>query len=76
MSADEDVPADDPATRLRDVVERVVDELGLEGEVEVTESDEELRATVEGEDLGSADRQARDHDRRAPAPGHAGRPAR
>ena len=46
------VPADDPATRLLDVVERVVDELELEAEVEVTESDEELRATVEGEDLG------------------------
>ena len=31
MSADEEVPTDDPATRLRDVVERVVDELDLEG---------------------------------------------
>ena len=29
-----------------------MDELELEGEVEVTESEEELRATVEGEDLG------------------------
>lgn len=50
--SDEELPADDPATRLQDVVERVVDELGLEGDVEVTETDEELRATVEGEDLG------------------------
>ena len=52
MATDQEVPADNPATRLRDVVERVVDELGLEGEVEVTETDEELRATVEGEELG------------------------
>lgn len=52
MSPEENVPADDPATRLRDAVERVVDELDLGATVAVTESDEELRATVEGEDLG------------------------
>ncbi len=52
MAPEHDVPADEPATRLRDAVERVVAELDLEAEVAVTESAEELRATVEGEDLG------------------------
>jgi spoIIIJ-associated protein len=52
VSDEKDLPADDPATRLRDVVERVVDELGLEAEVEIAESEDELRATVEGEELG------------------------
>ncbi len=54
MPTEDDAPADDPATRLRDVVERVVDELDLEADVDVTESGDELRATVEGEgeDLG------------------------
>jgi spoIIIJ-associated protein len=44
--------ADKPADRLRSLVERLVDELGLEGSVDITETDEELRATVDGEELG------------------------
>lgn len=47
----EDLPAA-PAARVRALVERVVDELELDAGVEVDESAEEIRATVEGEDLG------------------------
>jgi spoIIIJ-associated protein len=43
---------DEPAERLRAVVQRVTDALGLEAAVTVEESEEELRAVVEGEDLG------------------------
>jgi spoIIIJ-associated protein len=43
---------DEPAERLRALVSRVVEELGLEATVEVTETEEELKATVEGDDLG------------------------
>jgi spoIIIJ-associated protein len=43
---------EDPAERLRLVVQRVTQALGLEASVEIHESDEELRAVVEGEDLG------------------------
>lgn len=43
---------DEPAERLRAVVERVVEALDLDAAVDVRETDEELRATVEGEDLG------------------------
>lgn len=50
----EAVPAlpEEPAERLRALVERVVEELGLEASVEIAETDEELRATVDGDDLG------------------------
>ena len=41
-----------PAERLRAVVTRVVQELGLRATVDVEETEEELRATVNGEDLG------------------------
>ncbi len=43
---------EEPAERLRALVIRVVQELGLRGEVDITETDEELRATVNGDDLG------------------------
>lgn len=43
---------DDPAERLRAVVTRVVQALGLRATVDVEETDGELRATVNGEDLG------------------------
>jgi spoIIIJ-associated protein len=49
---DTQAEAGGPADRLRDVVSRVTEALGLEATVEVEESDEELRAVVEGEDLG------------------------
>ena len=41
-----------PADRVRELVESVVDALGLDADVVVTEDDEALTATVEGEDLG------------------------
>jgi spoIIIJ-associated protein len=43
---------DEPVERLRALVIRVVQELGLRAEVDITETDEELRATVNGDDLG------------------------
>ena len=39
-----------PAERVREVVGRVVDALGLDASVEVTETDEEIRATIDGPD--------------------------
>jgi len=49
--ADDHLP-DGPAERLGLVVTRVVESLGLAGSVAVAETDEELIATVEGDDLG------------------------
>jgi spoIIIJ-associated protein len=49
--AEADLP-EEPAERLRAVVTRVVQTLGLEATVDVTETDEELLATVDGDDLG------------------------
>lgn len=46
-----DMP-EDPADRLRALVTRVVQSLGLRGTVEVTETDDEIKATVEGDELG------------------------
>lgn len=43
---------EEPAERLRAVVTRVVQELGLRATVDVEETEEELRATVNGEELG------------------------
>jgi spoIIIJ-associated protein len=40
----------DPADRVREVVGRVIEALGLDASVEVTESDEEIRATIDGPD--------------------------
>ena len=42
----------DPADRVRELVEAVVDALGLDADVVMTEDDESVTATVEGEDLG------------------------
>ena len=50
-AADEPLPAD-PTERLRLVVLRVTQALGLQATVDVEATDEELRAVVEGEDLG------------------------
>ena len=41
---------DAPAERVRELVEEVLDELDLEGEVEVREDDERIDAVVSGED--------------------------
>jgi spoIIIJ-associated protein len=40
----------EPVERVREVVSRVIEALGLDATVGVTESDEEIRATVEGPD--------------------------
>ena len=45
------VPAE-PAERVRAVVARVVQALGLHATVDIREDDEEIRATVNGDDLG------------------------
>jgi spoIIIJ-associated protein len=45
----DDWPAE-PAARVKELVEGVLDELDLEGEVEVRESDERIEATVVGEE--------------------------
>lgn len=43
---------EEPAERVRAIVGRVVGALGLRASVDIEESDEEIRATVNGEDLG------------------------
>jgi spoIIIJ-associated protein len=45
-------PDDDPAGRVRAIVETVVGALDLDGRVELEEGDDEIRAVVEGDDLG------------------------
>ena len=47
----EDYP-DEPAERVRAILERVVDALGLEGDVDVSEDDDRILGTVDGEDVG------------------------
>src|SRR5215210_2822534 len=49
--AAENVP-EEPAERVRSVVARVVQALGLRGSVDIEETADEIRATVNGEDLG------------------------
>ena len=49
--AEADLP-EEPAERLRAVVTRVVQTLGLDATVDVQESEEEILATVDGDDLG------------------------
>jgi spoIIIJ-associated protein len=44
-----DVPQE-PAERVREVVTRVVDSLGLDATVEIAESADEIRATIDGPD--------------------------
>jgi spoIIIJ-associated protein len=47
-----DAIPEDPAERVRAVLERIVDDLGLEASVSVDEGDEEIKAQIEGEDVG------------------------
>ena len=49
--AGSDLP-EEPAERVRVVLERIVADLELEGEVSVEEDEEEIRASVDGEDVG------------------------
>jgi spoIIIJ-associated protein len=41
---------EEPAERIRELVEGVLDELDLDGEVEIEEGDDRIAATVQGED--------------------------
>lgn len=50
--AGDDGVAAEPADRLRELLERVLEAFGLTGEIEVTEDDERLVGTVNGDDLG------------------------
>jgi spoIIIJ-associated protein len=50
-AAAETIP-DEPPERVRAVVARVVQALGLRATVDIREDDEEIRATVNGDDLG------------------------
>jgi spoIIIJ-associated protein len=43
---------EEPAERLRDLVTRVVHALGLKATVDITETEDELRAEVNGDELG------------------------
>jgi spoIIIJ-associated protein len=43
---------EEPADRVRAVLERIVTDLELDGEVSVTEDDDEIRGSVDGEDVG------------------------
>jgi spoIIIJ-associated protein len=47
-----EVVPEEPAERVRAVVARVVQGLGLHATVDIEETDEEIRATVNGDDLG------------------------
>jgi spoIIIJ-associated protein len=49
--AAQEIP-DEPAERVRAVVARVVSALGLHASVDIQESGDEIRATVNGDDLG------------------------
>jgi spoIIIJ-associated protein len=51
VSASIELP-DEPAERIRAVVSRVTARLGLRASVDIEEDDEEIRATVNGDDLG------------------------
>jgi len=53
MTAEEDQAlADEPVDRVRAVLERIVDELDVDGSVEVSEEEDEIIGRVDGEDLG------------------------
>jgi spoIIIJ-associated protein len=43
---------DQPAERVRALLDRIVEELGLEAEVSVSEDDEQISASVDGDEVG------------------------
>jgi spoIIIJ-associated protein len=51
-STQSDVLPEEPAERVRGLLERIVEELGLAASVSVEEEDEEIHADIEGEDVG------------------------
>ncbi|HTA14643.1 MAG TPA: R3H domain-containing nucleic acid-binding protein [Solirubrobacteraceae bacterium] len=53
MSQAEELPEeDDPATLLQELLEEIVDSLGLDVDVRIEQSDGTLTGSVEGEDVG------------------------
>jgi spoIIIJ-associated protein len=52
VQSEQTVLPQDPAERVRALLERLVEDLGLEASVGVEEGDDEIRAEVEGEDVG------------------------
>jgi spoIIIJ-associated protein len=50
--AKQDVLPEAPAERVRVLLQRIVEELGLDASVAVTEDDDEIRGDVEGEEVG------------------------
>jgi spoIIIJ-associated protein len=52
LESEQSVLPDQPAERVRVLLERIVEELGLEASVTVEEDEEEIRADVDGEDVG------------------------
>lgn len=49
MSGSEDWPTE-PAERVKELIETVLDELDLDGEAEIEESDDRIEATIVGDD--------------------------
>jgi spoIIIJ-associated protein len=47
-----ETPPEQPSERVRELLERIVQELELDAEVSVSETDDEIRGTIEGEDVG------------------------
>jgi spoIIIJ-associated protein len=43
---------EEPAERVRVVLERIVEDLGLEASISVAEGEDEIHADIEGEDIG------------------------
>ena len=43
---------EEPAERVRVILERILEELGMEASVAVEEAEEEIHADIEGEDVG------------------------
>jgi spoIIIJ-associated protein len=52
LESQEAVLPEDPAERVRALLERVVEELGLAASVSVEEGEEEIHADIDGEDVG------------------------
>jgi spoIIIJ-associated protein len=52
VESQQGVLPEEPAERVRALLERVVEELGLEASVTIAEEEEEIHAEVDGEDVG------------------------
>lgn len=46
---DDEIP-EEPTERVREIIERVLDEIDLDAEVEIDETDDEILATIDGAD--------------------------